>query len=174
MMSSGVAALGVVILGLSGTIAFEIMHQDVQHTSPSVGTMPQARAKAPGPAMPPPAALDGEVAEILARPIFTPDRKPTGSSGKSVAGLARLTGVVVTGSRKIAIFAGPTDGHPVVAEEGSRLNAYKVTEISNRGVTVVGPTGTMLVTPAFDAARPSPPPKPAAAVLPKPTASQKH
>jgi hypothetical protein len=74
---------------------------------------------------------------------------------KSVAGLSRLTGIVVTGSRKIAIFAAPAGGHPIVAEEGSHLNAYEVRAISGTGVTVVGPAGTTVMTPIFD---PAPPP----------------
>ena len=174
MMSGGAAALGLIVLGLGGAIAFEITDQPVERTGSSTGAAPRPSVKTPGHAAPPRAAVDSRLGEILARPVFNPDRKPTGSGSKSVAGLARLTGVVISGSRKIAIFAGPTDGRPMVAEEGSRLNGYQVTEISALGVTVAGPTGTMLMTPAFDAARPPPLSRPPVAVLPKPAEKKRN
>ena len=103
--------------------------------------------------------------EILARPLFSPDRKPPASVAHSVAGLPRLTGIVVSGSRRIAIFASNAGGRPVVVEAGSRIGAYDVRDIADGGVTVVGPEGTTVVRPIFDPSAPVAA-KPGAAVRP--------
>jgi hypothetical protein len=92
--------------------------------------------------------------QILARPLFNPDRRPVEAG---VRGLPRLTGIVVAGSQRVAIFAGPSNGRPVLAQTGAHIGAYEVRGIADEGVTVVGPTGTSLVRPAFDPARPAPP-----------------
>jgi hypothetical protein len=117
--------------------------------------------------------LDGRLTEILARPIFSPDRRPIGPGPKSVAGLSRLTGIIVTGSRKVAIFEAPSGGKPEVATEGSHVNAYEVTAISSAGVTVVGPGGTTVMTPIFDAV-PSPVQKRPLPAPPQPPKTQKN
>jgi hypothetical protein len=92
--------------------------------------------------------------QILARPLFNPDRRPIDSG---VRGLPRLTGIVVAGSQRVAIFAGPANGHPVLAQAGARIGVYQVRSIDDDGVTVVGPAGTSLVRPTFDPARPATP-----------------
>jgi hypothetical protein len=101
------------------------------------------------------------VREILARPLFSPTRRPAETA--AVSGLPRLTGIVVTGSERIAIFAAPANERPIIAQAGAHVGAYEVRTISDTGVTVVGPEGTILIKPIFDVARPviSPPPRPA-------------
>jgi hypothetical protein len=97
--------------------------------------------------------------EILARPLFSPTRRPVETA--AVSGLPRLTGIVVTGSERIAIFAAPANEHPIVAQAGAHVGAYEVKTIADTGVTVVGPGGTTLIRPIFDVARPAssvPPP----------------
>jgi hypothetical protein len=108
---------------------------------------------------------------ILARPLFSPGRHPVELAAAGVQGLPRLTGVVVTGSQRIAIFAAPSSGHPIIAESGTHVGDYQVQAIGDTGVTVVGPGGTTLLRPAFDAAR-VPPAKPAQA-RPQPVRPQK-
>ena len=85
--------------------------------------------------------------QILARPLFNPDRRPIDTGAR---GLPRLTGIVVAGAQRVAIFAGPPNGHPVLVQAGARIGAYEVRSIADEGVTVVGPAGTSLVRPAFD------------------------
>jgi hypothetical protein len=92
--------------------------------------------------------------QTLARPLFSPDRHPIEAGAR---GLPRLTGIVVAGPQRIAIFAGTSNGRPVLAQAGARIGAYEVRSIADEGVTVVGPTGTSLVRPAFDPARPAAP-----------------
>jgi hypothetical protein len=102
--------------------------------------------------------------EITARPLFSPTRRPVETT---VSGLPRLTGIVVAGSERVAIFAAPANEHPIVAHLGTRVGAYEVETIADDGVTVVGPGGTTLIRPIFDVARPaSPPGTPGAHVQP--------
>lgn len=155
MTAAGLAGLSLVVLGLTGSIAFEIAAWQAQPVGPSAGPVRPLNAESDSRPKPPRNDVAGRVKEVLARPLFSPDRRPKGLGTKSVAGLSRLTGVVVTGSRKIAIFAAAPGEHPVVVEEGSRINAFEVKGISDAGVTVVGPAGTMLITPSFDAAPPA-------------------
>jgi hypothetical protein len=89
--------------------------------------------------------------QILGRPLFSPDRRRVEAG---LRGLPRLTGIVVTGAQRFAIFAAPSGGHPVVVQVGAHVGAYEVRTIAETGVTVVGPEGTTLVRPVFDAARP--------------------
>jgi hypothetical protein len=92
--------------------------------------------------------------EILARPLFSPTRRPVETT---VSGLPRLTGIVMTGSERVAIFAAPGNDHPIVARAGARVGAYEVQSIGDEGVTVAGPTGITLIRPIFDVARPATP-----------------
>jgi hypothetical protein len=104
--------------------------------------------------------------EITARPLFSPTRRPVETT---VSGLPRLTGIVVAGSERVAIFAAPASEHPIVAHPGTRVGAYEVQSIADDGVTVAGPGGTTLIRPIFDLARPAslaPPGTPAARAQP--------
>ncbi len=78
--------------------------------------------------------------------------------------MSRLTGVVVSDTQKIAIFAGLPGGRPTAAQEGERVGAYEVREITRAGVTVFGPEGVMMISPVFDPV--APPPAAAKASLP--------
>lgn len=108
-----------------------------------------------------PGRQDGWLNEILARPLFSPDRRPIEKAG--VRGLPRLTGIVVAGSQRFAIFAASPNGRPIVAQAGAHVGAYEVRTVADEGVTVAGPQGTTLIRPIFDVSRP---PGPAAVRTP--------
>ncbi|HQT77823.1 MAG TPA: hypothetical protein PLD10_12285 [Rhodopila sp.] len=93
------------------------------------------------------------VADILSRPLFSPDRRPM-ETAAGVVGLSRLTGIIVDGTRRIAIFAAGPGGKPVTVEVGSRIARYDVRAISHAGVTLFGPDGRFVIHPAFDVTRP--------------------
>ena len=158
------AGLLALILGLSVVIAFQITRwrQDV------------AADPSPAPVM----ALNRQVSvglseapgqyriwlnQILARPLFSPDRHPV---EVGVRGLPRLTGIVVDGAQRVAIFAAASGEHPIVAQAGTHLGTYEVRDITDAGVTVTGPEGTTLVRPVFDVARQIAPPSPVRPQLP--------
>lgn len=95
--------------------------------------------------------LGSRVATVLARPPFSPDRRPAeqaeaGSAG--VPGLPRLTGIIVGPFGRRAIF----DGHgreSIVVDEGGRIDAYTVQSIDMAQVEMLGPNGMQRVRPAF-------------------------
>jgi hypothetical protein len=161
------AGLSLVLVALCGVIGLEIADQP---RSPDPGL--PARVAGPirlGAAdiAEPASRRDGWFREIVSRPLFNPDRRPIGPDAREVRGLPRLTGIVVDGSRRIAIFAAPSGGHPIVVEADSRIGAYDVREIDDAGVTVVGPEGTTVLRPIFDA-NVATPGKPPLAVRPEP------
>jgi hypothetical protein len=171
VIAGGVAGLTLVVLGLSGTIALELADRHRQQAaSPTLNTIRPAVASL---AMPSQTDIDARMNEILARPVFNPGRRPISSAAKNVTGLTRLTGIVITKSAKIAIFAASSDGHPIIAEEGSRISAYEVKNISDSGVTVVGPAGVLVMTPHFDVAHP-PTPKQSPPGPPRPARTTKE
>lgn len=147
------AGLGILALALGGAIALEattgVSPTDRPATSetPVAGKVIQNRVAA--------ADQTGRLlSEILARPVFSPDRRPVASNTARTNGLSRLTGIVVSGTQKVAIFAGPPGSRPTAAQEGERVGAYEVREITRAGVTVLGPEGVMVVSPVFDPAAP--------------------
>lgn len=141
---------------------------------------PPSRTTSPNlPATPPvmPTGVErsaGWVATTLARPLFRPDRRPPAAtpSGPAPAeeALPRLTGIMVSGDGRSAIFAGSPQ--PIVLREGGRLGGFTVHLIESGQVTLLGPDGLREVRPSFDpnkttpTAQPSPQPLPGA--LPSP------
>ncbi|WP_428487843.1 hypothetical protein [Rhodopila sp.] len=157
MIGGATAGLSLLALALSGTIAFELAHRDTRPVDAPAAPTHAPNAATRTQVTPSRTEIDRRLSEILARPVFSPDRRPVDSGTHSVAGLSRLTGIVVTGSRKIAIFAAPSGEQPIVVEEGSHINAFEVTSITSAGVTVVGPGGSAVMTPVFDPAPPNAP-----------------
>jgi hypothetical protein len=167
----GLAGLTAIVLGLSGVIGLEILNwQAMPEETRPARPVSVAPSGIPAAQAEPPDGRDDRLSTILARPLFSPDRRPAASGARSVSGLPRLAGIVVTGSQRTAIFAAPPGSKPVVADEGARIGAYNVKAISEAGVTVVGPEGTTMLRPMFDTA---PPPagktvQPARTEVPKP------
>ena len=95
--------------------------------------------------------------EILSRPLFSPSRRPAEAVASVSRGLPRLTGIVVAGTQRAAIFAGTSNDHPIVAQAGTHVGAYEVQTVSDAGVTVAGPEGVTVLKPIFDANRPAAP-----------------
>lgn len=100
--------------------------------------------------------------ETISRPLFSPDRRPIGPEARTIRGLPRLTGIIVDGTRRVALFAAPQGGRPTVAEAGSHIGAYEVRDVADTGVVVIGPEGSTLIRPLFD---PGPAPVPAPRAL---------
>jgi len=143
---------------LGGTVALELGRR-----LPDSDLMVPATAPLPAPAAPasaPAAEADDagrRVAEVLARPLFSPGRRPAAQAAKPAAATAplpRMTGVIVTPAGRRAIFANGA-GKAVVVMEGGRIGAYDVQSIEAGRVTLAGPDGKRVVSTAFD-------PKPAA------------
>jgi hypothetical protein len=138
-----------VALGLVAVIAWEISvgpRTDVTSPRP-----PAAPVASPAPAP----AVDRErewVATALARPLFSPDRRPA-SVAATVAtggpsGPPRLTGTLVGPSERSAIFAA-AGRDPIVVHEGARIDGSTVTSIEPGQVRLQGPEGTRILRPTF-------------------------
>jgi hypothetical protein len=93
------------------------------------------------------------VATILARPLFSPDRRPSAEAAMiadhTVSGLPRLSGIMVGPSGRSAIFAAH-DSKPIVVAEGGRVGAYTIKSIDPDQVRLVGPHGAQILTPSFE------------------------
>jgi hypothetical protein len=91
---------------------------------------------------------------VLARPLFSPSRRPPEAAITAVAaaaGLPRLTAILVTDAGRSAIFAGSADGKPIIVQEGGRIGHYQVQSIAASQVTVSGPDGQKRLHPSFAA-----------------------
>jgi hypothetical protein len=93
------------------------------------------------------------VGPILARPLFSPDRRPAAgmddAAAAGVPGLPRLTGILVGPFGRSAIFASNAS-KPIVLGEGGRIDAYTVQSIDAAEVQLDGPSGVQRLQPAFD------------------------
>ena len=141
------AGLLAVAMGLVAVIAWE-----VSGTSPS-DVAPTPRQIAAHVASP---AKDVDrtqewVATVLARPLFSPDRRPameaTAAATTGLPGLPRLAGIMVGPFGRSAIFAG--DRKPIVVQEGARIDAYTVKAIDAAQVRLLGPDGMRVLYPTF-------------------------
>jgi hypothetical protein len=155
---AAVAALGLLIAGE----VFAWRQVGPLHV-PAAASM--GRQSAPDDATRSPGRHAAWLREILARPLFSANRRPAEGG---MRGLPRLTGTVLAGPERLAIFAG--GDHPIVARVGGHVGAYEVSAITELGVTVSGPDGTTLIKPAFDPGRPAASTPPATAPQPARTA----
>lgn len=163
--------LAAILCVLAGGIAFEIQGSGTGATAQSPvpresGVVPTVQVGGVGMAD----SLRSWRDQILSRPLFSPDRRPVEAAVQSVSGLPRLTGMILTDSRKVAIFASPSGGRSIVAEEGSRVGVYEVRTITNTSVTVAGPDGMTVLKPNFDPAPVANPRVPPPAPAPRPPA----
>ena len=93
------------------------------------------------------------VQTILARPLFSPNRRlaarPDGFVGVAAANsLPRLAGVIVGPGGRRAIFALAGGGHPLVVAEGGRIGRYLVRAIVPGQVTLTDAEQQLVVRPS--------------------------
>jgi hypothetical protein len=164
---AGVALVGV---ALAGVIVWEL--SGAPNDSDMTPLRPRAPATAAAAQVPGNDHLPAWVASVLARPLFSPDRRPevgaTAVAGAGLTGLPRLTAILVGPFGRSAIFAGQSR-EPIVVAEGGRIAAYQVTAIEATQVHLIGPHGTQVMQPSFDqgtAAQPTGP-KSGRAALPR-------
>jgi hypothetical protein len=144
---------------LTIAIAFELLNTSVDDRARPESGMPAELPLTPATVLASvPRATSMELVEfILARPLFSPDRRPTSSSAAVAAPqppLPRLTGVVVFSSEQRAIFAPSGNGKSVVVAEGERIGDVLVRRIEAGRVTVLTPDGERVLRPTFDPSLP--------------------
>ena len=159
-MSRPVLAL---LLGAAAALAGIIALEITGRSGDDDAVIP-APLRQPAPAPPPAAARPADQAAswagvALARPLFSPARRPAARTEASVAAtparLPRVAGILISPGSKSVIFAGGAGGKPVVAREGGQVGAYQVQSIEVGRVTVVGPEGVRVLSASFDAATPA-------------------
>ncbi len=103
------------------------------------------------------------VATALARPLFSSTRRPPQDAGSGAAADsdldARLTGIVTTPGRRIAIFAVSGD-KPLKVAEGDAVSGWRIESITPREVSLSGPSGTKTLQPKLDPNLAPPPGQP--------------
>jgi hypothetical protein len=103
------------------------------------------------------------VATALARPLFSSTRRPpqdapSGAAADDLAD-ARLTGIVTTPGRRLAIFAVSGD-KPLKVAEGDAVSGWRIESITPREVSLSGPSGTKSLQPKLDPSLAPPPGQP--------------
>jgi general secretion pathway protein N len=104
------------------------------------------------------------IATALARPLFSSTRRPpqdapSGATADADLTDARLTGIVTTPGRRIAIFAVSGD-KPLKVAEGDAVSGWRIESISPREVSLSGPSGTKTLQPKLDPNLAPPPGQP--------------
>ena len=166
----GLLILGAMAAGLAGIIGLELYEAALDEVPTPIAPIGQQPEQ---PLVFAPMSSDQAaryVTAILARPLFSPTRRPDETAANEAAkatDLGRLTGVLVSPAGKSAIFVGPTGGKPIVVGEGGRIGEYVVRSIEAGAVTITGSEGQRVLHPAFDPNPPSPkPPTPMPIVAP--------
>lgn len=145
------------LLGLlAAGLAAVILRQLAEFAAPEVPVL--AAPRRPSPASPATAAArnqDDWIAQSLARPLFSPDRRPApasaaGADGDRGAEPPRLTGILITSAGRQAIFA--VGERSLVVREGGGIGAFLVQGISGDQVTLTGPAGSRLLRPSYSPA----------------------
>ena len=151
---SGTAAI------LVASVAWEILGPDATSDSPIPRPpAPIAEVTKPvAPAQQTNALLSDIAATVLARPLFSADRRAAPAAGATKATVTtdefpRLTGVIVAPSGRGAIFA-DSSGHPKIAHEGSTIGQFTVRAIAPGQVTLTSSEGDRVVRPSFTTSSP--------------------
>jgi hypothetical protein len=94
------------------------------------------------------ADVQGWTQTILARPLFNPDRLPSGEATGGGDGLPRLSAILIGQGMASAIFA--ADGQkPLVVQVGGLVNGDKVQSISADEVVLLTAVGPVALRPRF-------------------------
>jgi hypothetical protein len=114
---------------------------------PTVVPRDDSQAKLPRVAPP----VDSLAATILARPLFSPDRRPPEGQQSAGADLKdkRFAGIVIEPDRRLAIFA-VTGAKPLAVSEGDSVDGWRIESINADEIALVSAQGsrTLRLTPA--------------------------
>ena len=134
-----ILALALLAAALVAVIAVEL---GVGGLSAAVPGQPSKRANAGEAKLLPPivaAAPEQAYPEMVARPLFTPTRRPAPEAvvqSAVVRGQFILLGVIVAGDTRIAMLREKASGRLHRVERGKEVNGMKVTEIEREKVTL--------------------------------------
>ncbi|WP_428390404.1 hypothetical protein [Lichenicoccus sp.] len=155
-------AFAALICVLAGLILLEVRAGVPRHTLPVVAALPPPStpiAVSAGVAAP---ALQEWTQTILARPLFSPSRRPGHAAAVSTV-VPRLAGIIIDAKGARAIFASPGDARAIIVGAGAHAGPYLIRAVAASGVSVIGPNGPQMLHPSYDqdssagAASPAPP-----------------
>jgi hypothetical protein len=115
----------------------------------AIADSPATRAVPPSQLQPAPGRVGDWTRTALARPLFSPSRRPA-TVAVSGPQEPRLAGIVLGPSGALAIFAGENEARGTVAAVGQQAGSWKVLSISADSVQVIGPSGLRLLHPSRD------------------------
>jgi hypothetical protein len=124
------------------------------------GAAPAPRRAAPSAAAAVPARVpDGQwLATALARPLFSPDRKPPPGVTVADPGLPRLSGIIMIAHEPVGIFKSDESGKSTIVRSGDSIAGWRVAEIERDAIYLEKPGERVIVMPKF--ASPSAAPQP--------------
>lgn len=135
-----IAGLAVLGTALAVLLAFEIV--DESHSTIPAGPVKPA-APASAKLLPATVAVAPEQAypEVVARPLFTPTRRPAPPQAVAAAsafnrGQFQLLGVIMAGNSKTAMLREKSNGKIHRVEQGREVNGIKVASIDREAVTL--------------------------------------
>jgi len=164
-MNRAALLAGLAVL-LGGVLAAELWLGPVAAPALVVGASVPARPAPPAAAEAAP-DLAASVDRILARPLFTPGRRPAADPTLPIGReLPRLTGIVITPAGRRAIFAATGTGRSIVVTEGDSIGGYVVRTIAPARVVVSRAEGDRVIHPSL--AKEPTAAEQAAAVVPPP------
>jgi hypothetical protein len=108
------------------------------------GAVPTLRPPAPSETLPRLAALPpySDFAEITARPLFSPTRRPDAASIPiGIEARYRLLGIVIAGTARHALLAPVAGGAALELAEGGSVEGWTVQKIERDRVLLVSPAG---------------------------------
>jgi len=123
----------------------------------AAGASASAGAGASGDALHAHRPADALARVVLARPLFVAGRRPAAPSRTQAAAatpLPRLSGIVVAGSYRRAIFE--LSGKASILSIGDRVDSNRVVAIAADGVTLGDGAHDQTIRPGYDSARPNP------------------
>jgi hypothetical protein len=116
----------------TGTLLAGILWLELQASGPRYDAAAQSpvrtNAQSPALASAPPVTALAEA--VLARPLFSRDRKPMPAAHAGASTLPRLTGTIRTDSGVLAIFQ-PADGKPIVVGRGGAIAEWTISDIAD-------------------------------------------
>ena len=136
---------------LAGLIVAEL-YGDSETAAP-IAAAPARTGAAPAAGRAPPPRLDDLLTISLARPLFSPSRRPSdtaqGDGGASDLSGNRLTGIITEPDRRLAIFA-MAGGKALIVSEGETVSGWRVDAIDPTEITLSGPSGNKILQPKAD------------------------
>jgi hypothetical protein len=99
-------------------------------------------------------SLDQHIRTVLARPLFSPDRKPSGNLVAAGIELPRLSGIVASADAAVAIFQPAGGGRSVVVRHGESVAGWEVTAVALDAVDLRKGGERIVLRPRFTDAGP--------------------